>query len=215
MGILVSDFDGTLTQFDFFDLVRRRWPIPPESDPWDQYVAGKLTHFEALAEIFSGIRATEGELDELVNAMQLDAGLSDSLRVLAEHGWEVIVASAGCDWYIRRLLRAARVSIPVYANPGEFDSATGLRMTLPESSPFFKQSTGVDKVKIVKNALAHSAYVAFAGDGRPDLEPALLVEPSLRFARGWLAQALDERGEAYQPFDRWSEIAEELSKISC
>jgi hypothetical protein len=42
------------------------------------------------------------------------------------------------------------------------------------------------------------------------LQPALLVRPELRFARGFLADALRERGESFRPFRRWSEIANEL-----
>jgi len=215
MGILVSDFDSTLTQRDFFDLVRERWPVPPEDDPWEKYIAGKLTHFEALAEIFRTIRSEEEALLELVDTMGLDPGLSSSLGVLQNNGWEVVIASAGCDWYIRYLLKTAGVSIPVHANPGIFDPASGLLMSLPKESPFFSPTVGIDKPGVVRDALQRAKYVAFAGDGRPDLEPALLVSPAYRFARGWLADALTERGEAFHHFSRWSEIAAQLPKISC
>jgi 2-hydroxy-3-keto-5-methylthiopentenyl-1-phosphate phosphatase len=73
----------------------------------------------------------------------------------------------------------------------------------------------VNKVAIVQDALKRSDCVAFAGDGRPDLRPALLVQPRLRFARGWLAEALSERGEGFYPFDRWSQIADQLQKAQC
>jgi 2-hydroxy-3-keto-5-methylthiopentenyl-1-phosphate phosphatase len=73
----------------------------------------------------------------------------------------------------------------------------------------------VNKVAIVQDALQRSDRVAFAGDGRPDLRPALLVPPSLRFARGWLAETLSERGEKFHPFERWSEIADQLLKPEC
>jgi 2-hydroxy-3-keto-5-methylthiopentenyl-1-phosphate phosphatase len=73
----------------------------------------------------------------------------------------------------------------------------------------------VNKVAIIQDALKRSDWVAFAGDGRPDLRPALLVQPQLRFARGWLAEALSERGERFYPFDRWSQIADELQKAQC
>lgn len=215
MGILVSDFDSTLTQRDFFDLVRERWPVPPEDDPWEKYVAGELTHFEALAEIFHGIRSDEKALLELVDTMGLDSNLAGSLGTLQDNGWEVVIASAGCDWYIRYLLKTAGVSIPVHANPGTFDPAQGLLMTLPQESPFFSPTIGIDKPGVVRDALQRAKYVAFAGDGRPDLEPALLVPPEYRFARGWLAEALTERGEAFHPFSRWSEIAAQLPKIPC
>ncbi len=212
MGILVSDFDSTLTQRDFFDLVRQRWPVPPEEDPWEKYVAGELTHFEALAEIFRGIRSDEASLRAMVDSMELDPQLADSLAALQAKGWEVVIASAGCDWYIRYLLNKAGVSIPVHANPGTFDPVRGLEMRLPKDSPFFSLSTGIDKPGIVRDARRRSEHVAFAGDGRPDLEPALLVSPEYRFARGWLAEALRERGEIFQPFSHWSEIATQLPK---
>lgn len=212
MGILVSDFDGTLTRYDFFEKVRKRWPFPPEDDPWEKFVSGEITHFEALAEIFASVRTTETDLLELADSTGLDASFAESAQALQEHGWEIVIASAGCDWYIKFLLQKAGVSVSVYANPGIFDPKRGLQMSLPENSPFFSPTKGVSKAAIVRDALNRSHRVAFAGDGRPDLRPAMLVQPQLRFARGWLAEALRERGEKFHPFERWSEIADELQK---
>ena len=46
---------------------------------------------------------------------------------------------------------------------------------------------------------------------RPDLDPALLVPPQRRFARGWLAEALSERGEGFRRFEQWSQIVDHLA----
>lgn len=211
MGILISDFDSTLTQRDFFDLVRERWPVPPEDDPWEKYVAGKITHFEALAEIFRRIRTNEEALLELADSMGLDAGVGQSVRDLQDSGWEIVIASAGCAWYINYLLSKAGVSVTVYSNPGIFDPQNGLLMSLPEQSPFFSPTTGVNKLEIVKDALRRSDCVAFAGDGRPDFAPSLLVPPERRFARGWLADALTEQSQGFHRFEKWSQIAERLT----
>ena len=83
-------------------------------------------------------------------------------------------------------------------------------MSLPAGHPFVSTDLGVDKLAIVKDALTRSNTVAFAGDGRPDLAPALLVKPELRFAKGWLANKLDSLGEHYTTFNVWSEIAQKL-----
>ena len=215
MSILVSDFDGTVTRYDFFERVRKRWPFPPQDDPWEKFVAGEITHFQALAEIFASIRTTEADLLELADSTELDASFAESAQALKDRGWEIVIASAGCDWYINFLLQKAGVSIPVHANPGTFDPKRGLQMSLPENSPFFSPTKGVSKVAIVRDALNRSHRVAFAGDGRPDLQPAMLVQPQLRFARGWLAEALSERGEKFHPFERWSEIANHLLNVEC
>ena len=215
MSILVSDFDGTVTRYDFFERVRKRWPFPPQDDPWEKFVAGEITHFQALAEIFACIRTTEADLLELADSTGLDASFAESAQALKDRGWEIEIASAGCDWYIKFLLQKAGVSIPVHANPGTFDPKRGLQMSLPKNSPFFSPTKGVSKVAIVRDALNRSHRVAFAGDGRPDLKPAMLVQPQLRFARGWLAEALSERDEKFHPFERWSEIANHLLNVEC
>jgi 2-hydroxy-3-keto-5-methylthiopentenyl-1-phosphate phosphatase len=124
----------------------------------------------------------------------------------------VAVASAGCDWYIKRLLAGQNVSVTVHANPGSYSPEHGLVMRLPEPSPFFSAELGVNKVAVVREAIRTSSCVAFAGDGRPDLAPALLVPPERRFAKSWLAKKLHEINEGFRPFDDWSEVAQTLMK---
>lgn len=208
--ILVSDFDGTLTRFDFYDLACRRHP-EIAGDHWQRYEAGELSHFEALRRIFAGLRAPQEEIASILGSMQLEPRLAEAVGLLEGSGWKVVVASAGCDWYIRRLLAGAGVTLEVHANPGEYAPETGLAMRLPEPSPFFSAQLGVNKVAVVREALRSAGRVAFAGDGRPDLAPALLVPPELRFARSWLARKLEEIGEPFQRFDSWFEVARVLA----
>jgi 2-hydroxy-3-keto-5-methylthiopentenyl-1-phosphate phosphatase len=70
---------------------------------------------------------------------------------------------------------------------------------------------GISKRAVVEDQLSRGATVAFAGDGRPDAAPALLVPPERRFARGWLARHLEQRGQRYNPFEIWSEGARMLA----
>jgi 2-hydroxy-3-keto-5-methylthiopentenyl-1-phosphate phosphatase len=210
-GVLVTDFDGTITRFDFYDLVSRAYP-EIAGQFWQQYEAGELSHFEALRRIFAGIRAPEEELLAVIRAMRIEPRLSEAVALLERRGWKIIVASAGCEWYIQRLLADAKVSLEVHANPGTYSPAQGLEMRLPDSSPFLSAQLGINKVAVVREALRTSGRVAFAGDGRPDLAPALLVQPEGRFARKWLARKLAEIGERFQPFESWLEIAQTLTK---
>jgi 2-hydroxy-3-keto-5-methylthiopentenyl-1-phosphate phosphatase len=210
-GILVSDFDGTMTDFDFYDLVSRAFPEIGGTF-WQQYEAGEISHFEALRLIFAGIRAPEASILEIVKAMRIEPRLADAAALLERQGWNVVVASAGCAWDIERLLADANVSFEVKANPGRYSPSNGLEMRLPEKSPFFSAHLGVNKVAVVREALRRCSRVAFAGDGRPDLAPALLVRPEMRFARKWLGRELAEIGEDFQPFESWFEIARALTE---
>jgi 2-hydroxy-3-keto-5-methylthiopentenyl-1-phosphate phosphatase len=95
--ILVSDFDGTMTQHDFYQLAVESL-LPPETpDYWIDYRAGAITHFEALRRYFAAICASEEDVLRVVARMQLDPGLGPAVRALRAAGWDVVVTSAGVD----------------------------------------------------------------------------------------------------------------------
>jgi 2-hydroxy-3-keto-5-methylthiopentenyl-1-phosphate phosphatase len=121
-----------------------------------------------------------------------------------------VVTSAGCDWYIRKLLAAAGVEVDVHANPGRFEAGKGLLMEMPTGSPFWSATLGVDKAGVVRRYVEEGRTVGFAGDGFPDAEAARLVPADLRFARGDLATVLRSDGLPFQAFATWSDIADAL-----
>src|SRR5262245_17284875 len=102
--LLVTDFDGTLTRRDFFWLVVEAFAPANLQEHWQAYREGRATHFEALAGIFAGIQADEDGMYALLARAELEPELPEWLDRLARAGWEVVVASAGCEWYIRRIL---------------------------------------------------------------------------------------------------------------
>src|SRR5262249_50076752 len=99
-GVLVSDFDGTMTRHDFYKRAIESLLPPDTPDYWAEYRAGTITHFEALRRYFASIRASEAELLAVVARMELDPELPAAVASLRRAGWEVVVTSAGCDWYI-------------------------------------------------------------------------------------------------------------------
>jgi 2-hydroxy-3-keto-5-methylthiopentenyl-1-phosphate phosphatase len=206
-GVLVSDFDGTMTRHDFYLLVIESLLPPGTPDYWAEYRAGTITHFEALRRYFADIRASEDEVLAVVERMELDLHLRAAVDALRQAGWRVVVTSAGCDWYIRRLLGEAGVDVEVHSNPGRFVAGQGLLMELPMRSPFLSPTLGVDKAAVVRSYLESGRPVAFAGDGYPDADPARLVPGDRRFARGALATVLSNEGFPFHPFETWSDIA--------
>ncbi|MDD2900686.1 MAG: haloacid dehalogenase-like hydrolase [Desulfuromonadaceae bacterium] len=204
--VLVSDFDGTMTELDFFRVALSRLP-PRAAAPWERYEQGVLSHFDALALIFSRMRVSQQELAAIMVEMRLEIGLAAAVDRLKQAGWPLVIASAGCDYYIERILFRASVNAEIYANPGIFIPGTGLIMKRQPESPFYGAEAGIDKAALVRSYLDRGDDTAFAGDGRPDLAPALLVPPERRFARGWLADELEIRSERFVRFERWRDIA--------
>jgi 2,3-diketo-5-methylthio-1-phosphopentane phosphatase len=210
--VLVSDFDGTMTRHDFYQLAIASL-LPAETpDYWAQYRAGVITHFEALRSYFAAMRATEQEVVAVVSRMELHPGLRPAVESLQQAGWRVVVASAGCAWYIHRLLATEGVELEVFANPGRFEAGKGLLMEMPAQSAYWSPTLGVDKAGLVRAHLAAGATVAFAGDGFPDADSARLVTADLRFARGDLANVLRREGLVFHPFDQWADIARVLAR---
>ena len=208
--ILVSDFDGTMTKYDFFDLALHDLPAASDHDYWQDFVAGRLTHFAALQKIFANIRTDWAGVNDVIQRMELDPSLKDSVARLRAAGWEIIIASAGSEWYIRRLLAQAGVELEVHANPGVFSPETGLVLSPPVDSPYYSPHTGIDKSAVMRAALARDPRAVFAGDGRPDLAPAQLVQADRLYACGWLADHLRQSNKVFHPFGTWSEIADHL-----
>lgn len=210
---LITDFDGTLTLTDFYEVAVSRCLAPDTPDFWSEYAAGRITHFEAMAGIYRHIRCPESQVRaEILPAMRIDPALPEAVARLHGEGWDVIVVSNGSLWYIDILLGELGLGdLPRHGNPGRFADGQGLLLELPADSPFFSPQHGVDKSLVVRDALARYERVAFAGNGPPDLKPALLVPPELRFARTWLAGALTERGERFHAYERWSEISRILT----
>lgn len=208
--ILVTDFDGTITQRDFYSCVVEKLLGEEDLQPWNDYIAGEITHFEALRRIFLRIRGDESEMDAVFQMMEFDSAFPQAVKRLQNADWSVVIVSNGCAWYIHRFLNAAGVQLELHTNPGDYSPEHGLRMESPIGSPYYSEEMGIDKRLVVAQALSQTSHVAFAGDGRPDAEAASLVRPQLLFARGWLSSHLEENGCAYHSFSVWSEIAQKL-----
>src|SRR5215471_4418751 len=212
---LVSDFDGTVTEFDVYALIAERYVPKEHPDYFADYRAGHITHFEAMQAFFRFAPYEPQALERLLRDTRPDPQLADCVRRLENNGWDLIIVSGGASWYIEKILGTAGVSATIHANPGQIKEGRGLVLRLPKESPFFSPKAGIDKAGVVRAALKRHKRVAFAGDGPPDVEPALLVAPSLRFARRFLAQALDDRGQPYKPYRIWSEVVDALlSKVA-
>jgi 2-hydroxy-3-keto-5-methylthiopentenyl-1-phosphate phosphatase len=181
-AVLVSDFDGTLARPDFYQLVRQYLVPDGTPDYWREYRAGARTHFDALKAFFAAAEGGESALLGVVDMMEMPPDLSDHIDQLRDAGWETVIVSAGCSWYVQVLLARAGVQLPVFANPGRIHSGR-LIMERPADPAYACWETGIDKAAVVRRFQQEAPTVAFAGDGIPDFDAARLVPATHRFAR--------------------------------
>lgn len=213
--VLVTDFDGTMTAVDFFDVVLNHVPTETMPDYWGQCVAGELTHVAALNGIFQHAPRDLTTLTDWLPETQLDPATPAAIRELQSQGWSVLVVSAGSLWYIEQILSVVQDQVDIIANPGGYVIDTGLWMGWPpDDLPWYHAHFGIDKAQILRWLMAAGKTVAFAGDGRPDLTAARVDGIATIFAKSWLAAQLSEANLAYVPFENWSEIARHLAVTS-
>lgn len=209
--VFVTDFDGTMTGVDFYEVVQHHANNAAAERYWHDLVAGRITHVEALDGIFHQAPHDEAELIRWLPETRLDPATPQAVKQLRDAGWDIVVVSAGSEWYIRKLLAPVANDVHIIANPGGYSDERGLWMDWPPKDvPWYCPHFGVDKAKIVQQLLDQGSTVAFAGDGRPDRKAMEPITADLRFARGWLAEVLTADGLAFQPFTVWSEIAQRL-----
>ncbi len=203
---LVSDFDGTITDDDFFNYVSRRYLGEDALAPWREYLAGNLTHFEALREIFSSLRIDRKEFDDFIRGIPVDKTFFRAAAYCRGQGMPVYICSAGCDYYINRLIgkEIAALGIQPVTNRGVYNPSTGLTMTPPPSdSPFFDPATGISKAAVVRRLQRQGYEVVYCGDGLPDLPAAEIAD--VVFARKTLLERcrlLHIKAEELQNFDQ-------------
>src|SRR5262250_3848817 len=141
--IFISDYDGTMTDKDFYSLLAERYVPGGTPDYFAQYREGRITHFDAMAAYFAFAPTEEQQLEDLLTASQADPELGASAALLQRAGWELWVVSAGSSWYVERVLRGAGVKATVYSNPGRLERGRGLVLEkLDRSSPFHSASVG-------------------------------------------------------------------------
>src|SRR5215207_8492016 len=126
--LLVTDFDGTITEHDFYEraldhIDRRGMP-----DYWSLYAAGRISHFEAMQGIFARIRSSEAEMASLIASLNPDPALASAIEQLRAADWEIVVVSAGSSWYIEQILAACDVELTVHASAGVFTPGRGLAL---------------------------------------------------------------------------------------
>jgi 2,3-diketo-5-methylthio-1-phosphopentane phosphatase len=209
-SLLLSDFDGTITDRDFYQCALEYLNDPQTNLVWQRYCRQEIPMFQALSTIFARLPGDQAIVWQVALKTRVDPDVAQTVERLQAAGWDVAVVSHGCHWYIDRLLQHAGVQLPIIANPGELIAGQGLRMELPFGSPYFAAETGIDKGAVVADAQQRYTRVAFAGNSASDLEGAERVKEELRFARHQLARVLQKRNMAFRPFHHWSELADQL-----
>jgi len=203
----ISDFDGTISKEDFFNMVVGKLLKPQDLSPWRDYLDKKITHFEALARIFAKVRISQKEMDAFTQSIEIDPFFEETLKLCKKLQIPVYICSAGMDYYIvKRIPRYLKdYKITLIANRGVYGEKTGFRLSPPcPDYQFYKANTGISKEALVSYLKSLGFFTIFAGDGRPDAKAA--KEADAVFAKGVLYEICSAENIKTLKFDDFKDI---------
>ena len=208
---LVSDFDGTISDDDFFNYVTRRYLNDDALEPWREYLNGRKKHFDALAEIFAELRVPQKEFDQFINTIVIDKSFLELAEFCALRKVPVFICSAGSDYYIRHRLKddMERLNITLISNSGTYDEKKGL--VIRPNRDYYDSELGVSKAEVVQELCRQGFYVVYCGDGAPDIKAAAAAQKV--FARSRLYELCRQYGvpaEKLENFDNVKNFMEEI-----
>jgi len=215
MYVFISDFDGTITEDDFFTLISARYFTDEMLAPWREYLSGRQTHFNALNEMFKQIHIPEAELKTFIRQIHFDKAFFKVCTLCNRKNIPIYICSAGCDYYIEELIgrELKEYGITLITNRSEYNPKQGLRMHKPRlGSLYYSETTGISKKAIVEHLHEKGYKVIFAGDGPPDFEPAQIAD--VVFARKLLLEKCRQAGLKTQPFGSFKNVYDYI-KSNC
>lgn len=208
--VFLSDFDGTLSEKDFYQIVIDRYMGEEGRVLLREWKKDKYLDRNFLALIYRSMNRTEAEILEDILSIPLDETAIPFIERVRENGGEFVILSAGTSYYIERLLEARGMGdIQVYSNPGIYKDG-GIHMQPDKESPYYSEMYGIDKGKILLNYKKQYDKVFFAGDSRPDIAPSKLAD--VVFAKGSLQNMLRKEGIGFVGVESFQDIENYLRK---
>ena len=207
----VSDFDGTLTEKDFYKIIADEYLKEECSQMYIDWQQKKIKDVDYLGYVFGNIRRNEEEIYEDIMKIRLDPFAVEFIKNIRNNGGEFIIVSAGTGYYIDKVLNNNGIKdVEVYTNKGAFKD-NGIHFLLDENSEFYSEIYGIDKMKVVKKLKKEYDKIFYAGDSQPDVKAALLAD--VVFAKGQLIDFLKKENKEYIEFNNFSDIWETVKTI--
>jgi 2-hydroxy-3-keto-5-methylthiopentenyl-1-phosphate phosphatase len=200
----VSDFDGTLTDKDFYHIVMDKYLKDWSWDYYDEWKKTKKINVEFLNKIFGSMDRTEEEILEDILELPLDPHAINFIKKVESCGGDFFILSAGTSYYIEKLLEYFKIkNVTVISMEGVYRNR-GIQILPNPESEFFSEVWGVDKAKVIQTLQQKYLKVYFAGDSEPDMGAAKIADCA--FARNHLQELLSDEDIVFVPFNKFIEV---------
>lgn len=208
--VFVSDFDGTLTEKDFYQMMIDDYLGDAGQTLYKEWRQGLHLDKDFLGKIYSTINREEDEILKDILRIEWDESAHEFIQKVRQCGGEFIILSAGTSYYIERLLKEKGLSdVKVYSNPGIYKDK-GIHLQIDENSLYYSERYGIDKAKVVEDLKKQYTHVYYAGDSAPDILPCKIAD--MAFAKGSLQEMLRAENIDFIPIKSFKDVATILTE---
>lgn len=206
----VSDFDGTITNKDFY------WEVidycyPKGKELYKQWKACEIKDIDFLSQVFQSINLDEDMLIQMIGAMPIDEEVLEFIKQVQKVGGDFYILSAGTDYYIKQFINQHNIeNVDVFANPGYFDNQN-IHLKIDPARRFYSERYGIDKGKVIQYLKQCYDVIYFIGDSEPDVHAA--VHADVVFTKGALQTMLDEKGISNHPVESFKQVKEFVQEM--
>ncbi|HEX7574345.1 MAG TPA: MtnX-like HAD-IB family phosphatase [Bacteroidota bacterium] len=214
---LFVDFDGTITRGDVGNIFFRTFGGSACDELVGRFRAGEITARECfLGEAKAMGRVSSGDLQELVDAQEIDPSFRDLVAFCRVREVDLLIVSDGLDYYIRRILgRNGCADVPFVSNVATLVSSGGDgRMEVSVAFPH--SDAGCDRCACCKRnimlmASSEEDIIAYVGEGFSDRCPVRYAD--IVFAKDVLQTYCQNENISYFPYETFDDVVARLRRL--
>ncbi len=199
----VSDFDGTISEVDFYSLVIEKY-FPDGRELFKRWKAEEILDIDFLQKIFLSINQDEEQIINEITSMPIDDYVPNFIKAVQKNGGDFYILSAGTDYYIHHFLKKHHIQdVKVFSNEGYFHEKN-IHLNIDKKHEHFSKRYGINKSKVITQLKDQYDFVYFIGDSEPDSHPAKHAD--ITFAKGALQHILKEQNTPFIPVNTFKEV---------
>jgi 2,3-diketo-5-methylthio-1-phosphopentane phosphatase len=202
------DFDGTIVPEDSTNQLLATFADASWLDIEDDWQSGLIGSRECMERQIDLVRATPRQLDRFIKGVEIDPEFAGFVRMCRSNGAAVSVVSDGLDRTVSRVLAAAGLELPFYANRLEWQGGTSWKLGFPYSKGDCRELMG--NCKCACAAGPATTVRILVGDGRSDF--CMARSAHFVLAKGSLLEHCREYDLPHMPFEEFGEARRILSR---
>ena len=209
--VVFLDFDGTISRVDVVDAILDRYADPAWERIEREWKAGRIGSRACLAGQLALVRASQADVDGLLESVQIDRGFLPLLDACAGAGVRSHIVSDGFDYCIGRILRQVPRShqnllaqVSVHASHLELEAPDRWKTAFRFMDTECEHGCATCKPAVMAGLNPGSAPSIFVGDGLSDRYAAAAAD--VVFAKDKLAAYCTEQGIAFHRYETLADV---------